>query len=125
MPTNVPQEGLQLSVDIIDAPLNLASELAEGRQLAAEIIKQMPAKVIKAVEHQFDASQYPAGYTFCYLLDSSHLAIHTYSETRTVLIDAFCCAPATRTWTEDVEELIRKRYSAAEIRVTVNLRRFR
>jgi S-adenosylmethionine decarboxylase len=56
-----------------------------------KIIRDCNLSVVGELKHQF----YPIGATIVYLLEESHLSIHTYPELRSCSIDLYSCNTET------------------------------
>ena len=66
-------------------------DLQTLRQLCDRIIIDLDLHVIgQGVWHQFPS---PGGVTGLFLLSESHLACHTYPETRLATFNLYCCRP--------------------------------
>jgi S-adenosylmethionine/arginine decarboxylase-like enzyme len=53
------------------------------------IARELDLHIVGRCKHQFK----PYGATLMFLLEESHLAVHTYWETSTLHLDIFCCNP--------------------------------
>lgn len=84
--------------------------------LLDRIVAEMALHVVSVAVHVFPD---PGGITAMYLLAESHLTIHTFPETGTATLNAYCCRPreAPR-WRELLGELL----GAREVQVTEQLR---
>jgi S-adenosylmethionine decarboxylase len=61
------------------------------RRVCDEIIRDLALQVVgEPLWHQFPS---PGGITGLYLLTESHLACHTYPETRIATFNLYCCKP--------------------------------
>ena len=58
--------------------------------LLDRIVATMALQVVSAAVHVFPG---PGGITAMYLLAESHLTIHTFPETGTATLNAYCCRP--------------------------------
>ncbi len=66
--------------------------------LLDRIVVDMQLHVIATTIHAFPG---PGGVTALYLLAESHLAIHTFPESGTATLNAYCCTPrAPAAWRE-------------------------
>ena len=68
--------------------LNYANTI---QPLMEKIIRDCNLSVVGELKHQF----YPIGATIVYLLEESHLSIHTYPELRSCSIDLYSCNTET------------------------------
>jgi S-adenosylmethionine decarboxylase len=93
---------------IVDAfgcePLRLRSPAALGAIFAA-LVRDLGLRPIgEPVWHSFPG---PGGVTGFLLLQESHLACHTFPETRFAAFDLYCCRPrAEWPWAERLSELL-------------------
>jgi S-adenosylmethionine decarboxylase len=53
------------------------------------IVRECNLHVVAEAGHQFE----PFGATYVYVLEESHMSIHTYPEKARVYMDIFCCSP--------------------------------
>ena len=53
------------------------------------IVRECDLHVVAEAGHQFT----PFGATYVYVLEESHMSIHTYPEKASVYMDIFCCNP--------------------------------
>jgi S-adenosylmethionine decarboxylase len=58
--------------------------------LLDRVVRDMDLRVVSTAVHVFDGH---AGITALYLLAESHLTIHTFPETGTATLNAYCCVP--------------------------------
>lgn len=58
--------------------------------LLDRIVGAMSLHVVSSAIHAFPS---PGGITALYLLSESHLTIHTFPETGTATLNAYCCRP--------------------------------
>jgi S-adenosylmethionine decarboxylase len=84
--------------------------------LLDRIVAEMSLHVVSTAVHVFPGE---GGITAMYLLAESHLTIHTFPETGTATLNAYCCRPrpAPR-WSELLGELL----GAREVRATEHAR---
>ena len=61
-------------------------------RLLDRIVEAMDLRVVSTAVHVFPGA---GGITAMYLLAESHLTIHTFPETGTATLNAYCCAPRT------------------------------
>jgi S-adenosylmethionine decarboxylase len=80
------------------------------------LVAELALHVVSTAVHVFPGE---AGVTAMYLLQESHLTIHTFPETGTATLNAYCCRPreAPR-WQALLGELL----GAREVRVTEHAR---
>ena len=80
------------------------------------LVVELALRVVATAWHVFPGE---GGVTAMYLLEESHLAIHTFPETGIVTLNAYCCRPreAPR-WRELLGELL----DAREVGVTEHAR---
>jgi S-adenosylmethionine decarboxylase len=64
-----------------------------------QIVAAMELRVVSTAVHVFPGA---GGITAMYLLAESHLTIHTFPETGTATLNAYCCAPRTPAAWHDV-----------------------
>jgi S-adenosylmethionine decarboxylase len=80
--------GRQLIVDVGNVEdYELLNHIDTIKPLMEKIIKECNLSVVGELKHQF----YPIGVTIVYLLEESHLSIHTYPEKRACSIDLYSC----------------------------------
>ena len=85
------------------------------------LVAEMSLHVVSSAWHVFPGAggAGEGGVTAMYLLQESHLAIHTFPETGVVTLNAYCCRPrAAPRWRELLAELL----GAREIQVTEHVR---
>ncbi len=72
--------------------------------LLERIVADMQLHVIATSVHRFGGA---GGVTALYLLAESHLSIHTFPETGTATLDAYCCVPRTPcAWRERLRDAL-------------------
>ncbi len=78
---------------LVDA-LHCAPERLRDREvivgLLDRVVAEMGLHVVTAAVHVFGGA---GGITAMYLLSESHLTIHTFPETGTATLNAYCCRP--------------------------------
>ncbi|MFN0245350.1 MAG: adenosylmethionine decarboxylase [Kofleriaceae bacterium] len=80
------------------------------------IVATMNLQVVGTTFHVFPG---PGGITAMYLLSESHLTIHTFPETGTATLNAYCCTPRKPApW----EELLGEILGAKSVRVSEHAR---
>jgi S-adenosylmethionine decarboxylase len=84
---------------LIDAHGCAAERLRDRIRVLAlldSIVVDMQLRVVATAVHVFGG---PAGITALYLLAESHLTIHTFPESGTATLNAYCCRPrAAAAW---------------------------
>jgi S-adenosylmethionine decarboxylase len=78
---------------LIDARGCVPDRLRDRTRILAlldRIVSDMQLHVVATAVHVFGG---PAGITAMYLLAESHLTIHTFPETGTATLNAYCCTP--------------------------------
>jgi S-adenosylmethionine decarboxylase len=76
------------------------------------LVVEMALRVVSTAVHVFPGA---GGVTAMYLLEESHLTIHTFPETGIATLNAYCCRPrAAPRWPAVLGELL----GAREIRAT-------
>jgi S-adenosylmethionine decarboxylase len=84
--------------------------------LLDHIVTAMGLLVVQQAVHAFPGE---GGITAMYLLAESHLTIHTFPESGTATLNAYCCMPRTPApWSE----LLRAHLGAAEVTATEHRR---
>lgn len=84
--------------------------------LLDRVVAEMALHVVSTAVHVFPGE---GGITAMYLLQESHLTIHTFPETGVATLNVYCCRPrAAPRWRELVGELL----GARELRVTEHAR---
>jgi S-adenosylmethionine decarboxylase len=84
--------------------------------LLDRIVAEMALHVVSVAVHVFPGA---GGVTAMYLLSESHLTIHTFPETGTATLNAYCCRPRQAPpWRELLGELL----GAREVGVTQHAR---
>jgi S-adenosylmethionine decarboxylase len=97
------------------APASLRDQAAV-LGLLDRIVAAMDLHVVSTVVHAFPGE---AGVTALYLLAESHLTIHTFPETGTATLNAYCCRPrAPAPW----RELFRDLLGAGDVTVSEHVR---
>jgi S-adenosylmethionine decarboxylase len=83
--------GTEWLVDAEGCRPELLRDVRLLRRVCEQIIADLDLHVIgDAVWHQFSA---PGGVTGLFLLTESHLAFHTYPESRIATFNVYCCRP--------------------------------
>jgi S-adenosylmethionine decarboxylase len=84
--------------------------------LLDRIVEAMELRVVSTAVHVFPGA---GGITAMYLLAESHLTIHTFPETGTATLNAYCCTPRSpAAWRALMAELL----GAREVTATEHLR---
>ena len=68
-------------------PLNTVDKI---KPLLDVVVKECDLHVVAEAGHQFT----PFGATYVYVLEESHMSIHTYPEKSSAYMDIFCCNPS-------------------------------
>jgi S-adenosylmethionine decarboxylase len=66
---------------------SLLNRIETIKPLLDLIIKECDLHVVAETGHQFE----PFGATYIYVLEESHMSIHTYPEKAAAYMDIFCC----------------------------------
>lgn len=81
--------GVEWLIDAFDCDARRLASLSELRALAEALIAALELQVLGVPQlHQFGG---PGGVTGLYLLSESHLAWHTYPESRLATFNLYCC----------------------------------
>ena len=78
---------------LIDARGCTPARLRDRASIVAlldRVVREMELRVVSTAVHVFGGA---AGVTALYLLAESHLTIHTFPETGTATLNAYCCVP--------------------------------
>jgi S-adenosylmethionine decarboxylase len=82
--------GTHLMMSIRNVPDSEFLKTIEGvKPLLDVIVRECNLHVVAEAGHQFE----PFGATYVYVLEESHMSIHTYPEKARVYMDIFCCSP--------------------------------
>jgi S-adenosylmethionine decarboxylase len=97
--------GVEWLVDAEGCSADLLCEIDAVRGVCEEIIANLGLRVVgDSMWHQFPP---PGGVTGLYLLTESHLACHTFPETRIATFNLYCCRPRPRfAWEERLRVLL-------------------
>ncbi|MBS1123004.1 MAG: speH [Deltaproteobacteria bacterium] len=110
------QGGTEWLVDGHGCPQASLRDRASVLALLDRVVAAMDLHVVSTLVHAFPGA---GGVTAMYLLAESHLTIHTFPETGTVTLNAYCCKPRTPApWRELVVELL----GAREVVITQHVR---
>lgn len=83
--------GAEWLVDAEGCSQELLRDIETVRNLCEEVVADLGLRVVgEPVWHQFPQ---PGGVTGLYLLAESHLACHTFPETRIATFNLYCCRP--------------------------------
>ena len=89
--------GIEWLIDARGCAPDRLRDRARVLALLDRIVADMQLHVVATAVHVFGG---PAGITAMYLLAESHLTIHTFPETGTATLNAYCCTPrAPIAWT--------------------------
>lgn len=104
--------GIEWLVDAEGCSADLLRDVEAVRGVCEEVVADLGLRVVgEPLWHQFPQ---PGGVTGLYLLTESHLACHTFPETRTATFNLYCCRPRPEfAWEARLQELL------GAIRVTV------
>jgi len=82
-------EGTEWLVDAQECSPELLRDIEAVRRVCDEVISDLGLHVVgEPMWHQFP---HPGGVTGLYLLTESHLACHTFPETRIATFNLYCC----------------------------------
>lgn len=97
--------GTEWLVDAEGCSADLLREVDTVRGLCEEVIADLGLRVVgDPMWHQFPQ---PGGVTGLYLLTESHLACHTFPETRIATFNLYCCRPRPPfAWVERLRALL-------------------
>ena len=111
--------GTEWLVDAEGCSAGLLREIEIVRRVCEEVVKDLDLRVVgEPMWHQFP---HPGGVTGLYLLTESHLACHTFPETRIATFNLYCCRPRPAfEW----EERLRVLLCASRVRVRMAARGF-
>ena len=82
--------GIEWLVDAHDCVADRLRDRAAVLALLDRIVAAMDLHVVSTAVHVFPGA---GGVTALYLLAESHLAIHTFPESGTATLNAYCCRP--------------------------------
>ena len=69
--------------------VSMLSKVETIKPLLDTIVAECDLHVVAEAGHQFT----PFGATYVYVLEESHMSIHTYPEKNSAYMDIFCCNP--------------------------------
>ena len=97
--------GTEWLVDAEGCSADLLRDVDTVRGLCEEVIADLGLRVVAdPMWHQFP---HPGGVTGLYLLTESHLACHTFPETRIATFNLYCCRPRPPfAWEERLRALL-------------------
>ncbi|MEK6324211.1 MAG: S-adenosylmethionine decarboxylase [Acidobacteriota bacterium] len=106
--------GTEWLVDAEGCSADLLRDLDAVRSVCEEVVADLGLRVVgESLWHQFPQ---PGGVTGLYLLTESHLACHTFPETRIATFNLYCCRPRPPfAWEDRLRALLSAR------RVTVRM----
>jgi S-adenosylmethionine decarboxylase len=108
--------GIEWLVDGHDCAPAMLRDRAAVLALLDRIVAAMGLHVISTAVHVFPGA---GGVTALYLLAESHLTVHTFPETTTATLNAYCCQPRPPApWRELFGELL----GARDVTVTEHRR---
>jgi S-adenosylmethionine decarboxylase len=84
--------------------------------LLDRIVAAMDLRVVSTAVHVFPGA---GGVTALYLLAESHLTVHTFPETGTATLNAYCCAPRSPA---DWRRLLVEQLGARDVTATEHVR---
>lgn len=84
------QGGIEWLVDAHGCVPAKLRDQATVLALLDRIVQAMDLRVVSQAVHAFPS---PGGITALYLLSESHLTIHTFPESGTATLNAYCCTP--------------------------------
>jgi S-adenosylmethionine decarboxylase proenzyme len=80
--------GQHLLMTIRNIPdVSILSKVETIKPLLDTIVRECDLHVVSEAGHQFT----PFGATYVYVLEESHMSIHTYPEKNSAYMDIFCC----------------------------------
>lgn len=83
--------GTEWLVDAEGCSADLLRDVEVVRSVCEEVVADLGLRVVgEPLWHQFPP---PSGVTGLYLLSESHLACHTFPETKTATFNLYCCRP--------------------------------
>ena len=97
--------GIEWLVDAEGCSPELLRDLKRVRRVCEEVLSDLGLHVVgEPMWHKFP---HPGGVTGLYLLTESHLACHTYPETRMATFNLYCCRPRPSfSWKDRLSELL-------------------
>ena len=97
--------GTEWLVDAEGCSADLLRDVEAVRSVCEEVVVDLGLRVVgEPLWHQFPQ---PGGLTGLYLLTESHLACHTFPETRRATFNLFCCRPRPPfEWEARLQELL-------------------
>ena len=97
--------GTEWLVDAEGCSAELLRDVDAIRSVCEEVIAELGLRVVgKPMWHQFPL---PGGVTGLYLLTESHVACHTFPETRLATFNLYCCRPRPPfAWEERLRALL-------------------
>lgn len=110
------QGGIEWLVDAHGCAPAKLRDRAAVLGLLDHIVDAMRLRVVSTAVHAFPGE---GGITAMYLLAESHLTIHTFPETGTVTLNAYCCVPRPPA---DWRALLGEWLGARDVRATEHAR---
>lgn len=109
--------GIEWLLEIFGCPEQVLQSQETLDNLFQTIVSEMQLKPVgRSVWHQFPAT---GGITGFWLLQESHLAIHTFPEFRSACLNVFCCSERPPI---EWETILSEKLDAKEIRIQEYLR---
>src|SRR3989344_7749992 len=100
---------------VIELDLQDNFSKTEIKNKVRKLIRNLELEIVKTVDYNFT----PYGTTIAFILSSSHLIVHTWSENNYLHIDLFCCKKLISV--NEIKELLKESFQTNEVLVrTVN-----
>ncbi len=81
--------GIHIIAEFLQVSVKKISKVEQIREILDRVLAKSGLKVISSSFHQFE----PYGVSAVYLLQESHLSVHTWPEYGYVALDIFSCGP--------------------------------
>lgn len=104
--------GTEWLIEAIDCDAAALRDEAVVREILDRVVKDLALRSVGSVWHKFPGE---GGVTGLIALTESHLACHTYPESRTATFNLYCCRARPR-W--DWERQLKAKLAAAVVTVT-------
>lgn len=90
-------KGTHIMLDFVSIPHNKLIEVEKLMQAVKDGITKSGAHIIETYAHYFD----PSGMSLVFILEESHVAIHTYPEYCCAFADIFTCGKCNASLIDD------------------------
>ena len=84
---------------------HLESSYENTRVICRHYLRKNNLRVVNECSSLLNDNRSPEGWTMCFLLDESHLSLHSYTSLGLLAIDLFTCSPTPENHTNCVEDI--------------------